>query len=153
MFPFHDLHRKQIQFIGISYSKWKSSYGKGQKCNSNWERTIPWLKKASKLLVLVQKMYIASYTATITESLFPTSIGLIFHRSLTWHLHISTFTLYNRAMPIIKYMYWKRSITFFPGVHLLYFIVHMFCTSLIMVLLFRQWLYRYACGSWNKKTY
>ena len=60
-------------------------------------------------------------------------LGLIFHWSLTWHLHISA--LHHRAMSIINLLK-KIKKTCFPGIHFLYSIVHMFCPSLIMVILF-----------------
>jgi len=59
-------------------------------------------------------------------------LGLIFHLSLTWHLHIST--LHHRAMSIVNAV--KKIKNFLPGIHFLYSIVHMFCPSLIMVILF-----------------
>jgi len=51
------IHHKLIQFIGVSSSKWKSSYDKGWKYNSNWEKTFLCLKKP----VIVQKMHTARY--------------------------------------------------------------------------------------------
>jgi len=59
-------------------------------------------------------------------------LGLIFRRSLTWHLHIST--LHHRAVSIINAL--KKLRTFFPGINFLYSIVYMFGPSLIMVILF-----------------
>jgi len=41
------LHHKLIQFIGMPSEKWKSSYDKGRKYNSDYESTFLWLKKAS----------------------------------------------------------------------------------------------------------
>ena len=59
-------------------------------------------------------------------------LGLIFHRSLTWHLHIST--LHHRAMSILNAF--KKIKNFLPRYALLVLYRAMFCPSLIMVISF-----------------
>jgi len=70
----------------------------------------------------------------LTETVSHAHLGLIFHEPLTWYFNIST--LHHGAMST-KLTRWTRLRTFFPGIHFLSFIMHVFCPSLTRVLLFR----------------
>ena len=57
--PVRPIHHKLMQFIGMSSSKWKSSYDKGRIHNSNGKRHF--FRWRTRKPMIVQKMHIASH--------------------------------------------------------------------------------------------